>query len=462
MMAIHSETLQRNEPAHSQTVASTWSGMLAPPTRMPEQADVVIIGGGIVGVSTAWFLAQQGVSVVLCEKGHIAGEQSGRNWGWVRVLGRDIREVPMMLESLRIWDRLGEETGEDVGFTRSGCLFAARRDKDLAGFERWLEIAEEHGIESSILEGPGLRQHVRGATVDWKAVLYSPRDGRAEPHKAAPAIARAAGRAGATILTSCAVRGIETSAGRVATVVTEHGAIRTSTVLCAAGAWSALFCRSLGIPLPQLKVQGTVVRTAALDGVLEGNLFDRHLGIRRRQDGGYTLAHGTVLHHALTPSTLRWSLKFLPALIKELGVLRVSFGSEFFEEWRTPTTWALDQASPFEKVRVLNPEPSARVVRGIRRIVGDIFPQLADTPIVETWAGTVETTPDVVPVIDSVDTLPGFHIATGFSGHGFGLGPGAGKVAAALLTGGDSGIDIAPLQLKRFFDGSKLELLSSI
>ena len=461
-MAIHSDVVQRDESARSRIVASTWSGPLAPPDRRPEQADVVIIGGGIVGVSTAWFLARQGVSVVLCEKGHIAGEQSGRNWGWVRVLGRDIREVPMMLESLRIWDRLSEETGEDVGFTRAGCLFAARRDKDLAGFERWLEVAEEHGIESSILDASDLRRHVHGATVDWRAALYSPRDGRAEPHKAAPAIARAAERAGATILTSCAVRGIETSAGRVATVVTEHGAIRTSTVLCAAGAWSALFCRSLGIPLPQLKVQGTVVRTAALDGVLEGNLFDRHLGIRKRQDGGYTLAHGRVLHHAMTPSTLRWSFKFLPALMKELGVLRVSFGREFLEEWRSPNTWALDEASPFEKVRVLNPEPSASVVRGIRRIVDDMFPQLAGTPIVESWSGMVETTPDVVPVIDSVDALPGFHIATGFSGHGFGLGPGAGKVAAALLTGGDAGIDIAPLQMKRFFDGSKLELLSTI
>jgi glycine/D-amino acid oxidase-like deaminating enzyme len=461
-MAIQNDAVLRDEPAHSATVAATWNRSLVPPERVPEQADVVIVGGGIVGVSTAWFLAQQGVSVVLCEKGHIAGEQSGRNWGWVRVLGRDVREVPMMLESLRIWDRLTEETGEDVGFTRSGCLFAARMEKDLDGFGRWLEVAKEHGIESSILDGSSLRQHVHGATVNWKAALYSPRDGRAEPHKAAPAIARAAERAGATVLTCCAMRGIETSAGRVAAVVTEHGTIKTSTVLCAAGTWSALLCRSLGIALPQLKVQGTVVRTAALDGVLEGNLFDRHLGIRRRQDGGYTVAHGTVLHHALTPSTLRWSLKFLPALIKELGVLRVSFGSEFFEEWRTPTTWALDQATPFEKVRVLNPEPNERVVQGIRRILDNTFPQMAGTPIVESWGGMVETTPDVLPVIDSVDRLPGFHIATGFSGHGFGLGPGAGKVAAAMLTGGDAGIDIAPLQLKRFFDGSKLELLSTI
>ncbi|MBT8102888.1 MAG: FAD-binding oxidoreductase, partial [Gammaproteobacteria bacterium] len=99
-------------------VASTWSGPLNPPPQVPAAADVVIIGGGIVGVSTAWFLAKRGVNVVLCEKGHIAGEQSGRNWGWVRVQGRDTREIPMMQESLRIWGELKNEIGEDVGFTR--------------------------------------------------------------------------------------------------------------------------------------------------------------------------------------------------------------------------------------------------------------------------------------------------------------------------------------------------------
>ena len=444
------------------TVASTWQQAFTPPEKIPESADVVIIGGGIVGTSAAWFLARQGVRVVLCEKGHIAGEQSGRNWGWVRVQGRDVREIPMMLEAFETWDSFHEETGEDLGFARHSCLFTARNEKEMSGFENWLRDARDHGIKSRLLTAAEIGEFVHGAKADWAGGVITESDGRAEPQKAAPSFARAAENAGATVLTACAVRGVETRAGSVSAVVTEHGTIKTHSVLLAAGAWSSLFCRSLGIALPQLKVRGTVVRTAPKDGVLEGNLFDSKLGIRRREDGGYTVAHGGILHHPITPSTFRWAFRFLPSLMKEIKVLRLTFGKEFFEEWRQPKTWTLDSVSPFEKMRVLDPEPGDNVVRGIRRNLDAMFPQLEDTPIVESWGGMVETTPDVVPVIDSVRTLPGFHIATGFSGHGFGLGPGAGKAAAALVTGGSPCVDIEPLRLARFFDGSPIQLLSSI
>lgn len=446
----------------SNTVSATWNKPFDPPASIPVGADVVVIGGGIVGVTTAWFLAKQGVRVVLCEKGHIAGEQSGRNWGWVRIQGRDTREVPMMQEALRIWDGFEEETGEDVGFVRHGCFFTARNDKEMQSFEEWLRVADEHGVDSRLIDRSELGKHVQSSPIDWAGAVVTPSDGRAEPHKATPAFARAAESAGATILTSCAVRGLETSGGSVSAVVTEHGVIKTSVVLCAAGAWTSLFCRSLGIAVPQLKVRGTVARTAPCDGVLEGNLFDHRLGIRRRQDGGYSVAHGAILQHPLTPSTFRWSLKFIPALMQELKVLRLSFGKEFFEELNMPRQWSLDDVTPFEKTRVLDPEPSNKVLKGIRRNIDAMFPQLANTPIVESWAGMVETSPDVVPMIGAVDDIPGFHIATGFSGHGFGLGPGAGKAIAGMLTGEDTGINLEPLRLSRFFDGSPIRPQATI
>ena len=451
-----------NESAPTNTVSATWTRPFDKPESIPSSAAVVIIGGGIVGVSTAWFLAKQGVNVALCEKGHIAGEQSGRNWGWVRVQARDTREMPMITESMNIWRCLADEIGEDVGYTETGCLFAAKDDAQLERFSAWLKTAEEYGIDTKIISAEELGKYVRGNAASWRGAMLTSTDGRAEPHKAAPAIARAAERKGATILTACAVRGIETEGGRVSAVVTEHGTIRSSVVLCAAGAWSSTFCRSLGISVPQLRVRGTVVRTAPGEAVLDGNLFDDHLGIRRRQDGGYTVAHGTILDHSITPTTIRYAFKFLPALMQERKSLHLSIGREFADEWRTPKTWALDDTSPFERTRVLDPEPNPRVVSGIRKNIDTVFPGLAATEIVEAWAGMVETSPDVVPIIEATQSIPGFHIATGFSGHGFGIGPGAGKAIAGLLTGNGSGIDLRDFRLSRFFDGSKIQLQESI
>jgi len=439
------------------TVRATWTGPPESDVRLPETADVVIIGGGIVGVSTAWFLAREGVKVVVCEKGHIAGEQSGRNWGWVRVQGRDPREIPMMLESMAIWRTLAHDIGEPVGYTEGGCLFTARDEKEAAELEAWCKVGQDHGLSTRLLSSQELSTHVGAAAEHWCAALYTATDGRAEPHLAAPAIARAAARAGATVATGCAVRGLRQEAGKVAAVVTERGEIRTSTVLCAAGAWSSMFCRSLDIDLPQLKVRGTVARTAPVDLDLNGNLFDSKVGIRRRQDGGYTVAHGSILDHSITPSTLRYSRKFLPALRYEWNVLRVRLNGDFFRELRQPSRWPLNKPSPFERERVLNPKPNESQLKELRENLARLWPELTDVPLVESWAGMVETTPDVVPVIGAEESLPGFYIATGFSGHGFGLGPGAGKSIAGLLGGRSTGIDLTPFRRQRFYDGSPIK-----
>jgi len=443
-------------------VSTIWGQLPAPPESVPEKADIVIIGGGIVGASTAWFLAKQGINVVLCEKGCVAGEQSGRNWGWVRIQGRDTREMPIMKESLRIWSGLKDDIGEDVGFTRGGCVFAAKSDKQLEDLSRWLSVAKDFGVDTKLLDAQGMKKLLPDAEANWSGALYTASDGRAEPQLATPALARAATRCGATVLQQCAVRGIETTAGAVSAVVTEHGTIRSSTVLCAAGAWTSMFCRSLGVNVPQLRVKGTVVRIAPTKNILNGNVFDDRLGIRRRLDGGYTVAHGSILEHPITPSSFRYFFKYLPALLQEYNVLRLTIGKDFLNELMQPRQWALETVSPFEETRVLNPKPAANVIRGIRKNVDRIFPALASVPIVESWAGIVESSPDVVPIIDRIESIAGFYVATGFSGHGFGLGPGAGKAIAALLTGGNCGIDTAPFRLSRFFDGSPIRPQATI
>src|SRR6266513_5183300 len=117
----------------------------------PARADVVIIGGGIIGTSAALFLAQQGVSVVLCEKGHIAGEQSSRNWGWCRKMARDPRELPLIIESLRLWQGMNQMVEAETGFRTAGIMYLAETQPELGQLETWLEHARQYQLDTRVL-----------------------------------------------------------------------------------------------------------------------------------------------------------------------------------------------------------------------------------------------------------------------------------------------------------------------
>ena len=423
---------------------------------LPSSCDVAIIGGGIVGVSAAYYLARRGLHVVLCEKGRIAGEQSGRNWGWVRQQGRDLRELPLMIRSMALWRGLGAELGEDLGFTPGGCLYLAEDEAELSYYERWLRGARAYPLDSRMLATAELSQALCSPQSRWIGALYTASDGRAEPSRAAPALARGAQRAGAQIYTACAVRGLALAAGRVCGVVTEHGSIATNTVLCAAGAWTSMFSAAQGIDVPQLRVRGTVARTAPAQKILNGAAYCSSVAIRRRADEGYTVAHGSRFDHSLAPASFRYAHKYWPALKQEQGAVRLRVGSDFFVALAQPRRWDLSQPSPFERERVLKPAPDAGTLAQMRTALASAFPQLAAAPFVECWAGTIESSPDVLPIICAVDRLPGFHVATGFSGHGFGIGPAAGELCADLVTGKASADSLRHFTLTRFFDGSPI------
>jgi glycine/D-amino acid oxidase-like deaminating enzyme len=423
---------------------------------IPGSADVVIIGGGIIGCSAAYYLAQEGVSVALFEKGRIAGEQSGRNWGWVRQQGRSPIELPLMIQSLRLWQELTVDLGEDIGFRQGGSLYLSENPAQLAELGEWLPVARAHDLDTRLLSGHELAGILKSDGKTWAGALYTASDARAEPGRATAAIARGACRAGARIISQCAVRGIERAAGRVQAVVTEHGVVTTRAVVCAGGAWSRLFCGSLGITVPQLTVLGTVARTAPAAQLLEGEAWSPQVAIRRRADGGYTVAHGSSNLHGLTPATFRFATKFLPALRQGYKSLRLRFGREFLKAMAEPSRWDLDEPSPFERERVLSRAPEPRVLGQMREGLRACFPEIADAPFVETWGGMIETSPDVLPIISGVEGLEGFTIATGFSGHGFGIGPGAGQLVADMVRGETNPAELAAFHLGRFFDGSPI------
>ena len=417
---------------------------------IPTRAGVVIIGGGIIGTATALFLAEKGHGVVLCEKGEIGCEQSSRNWGWCRTMGRDAREIPLAMESLRLWRGMNERTGRETGFRQAGIVYLCENDREVAAQEAWLDQAREYQVEARLLRGDAVNDVVPGAGKAFIAALHTPTDGRAEPVHAAPAIAEAARAHGATILTTCAVRGIDVQAGRVAGVVTEHGRFACDAVVLAGGAWSRLFCGNTGIDLPQLKLLGSVFRTAPLSGGPEVSASGNVFGWRKRLDGGYNIARRSANTADITPDSFRLLRDYWPTLRQYYGEFRLRLSRRFLEEWRQRQHWTLDEQTPFEAVRVLDPAPRESVLAETRAALSRIFPVFANIQVVQSWAGLMDVTPDAVPVIDEVDRIPGFYIASGFSGHGFGIGPGAGRLMADIVAGDTPVVDPSPFRLDRF------------
>jgi glycine/D-amino acid oxidase-like deaminating enzyme len=419
-------------------------------SELPARTGVVVIGGGIIGVATALELAERGVPTVLCEKGVIGGEQSSRNWGFCRQMGRDRREVPLAMESLRLWRRMNERVGAETGFRQAGIIYLAETEAWLAAQSRWAdEHARPYQLDTRVLTPDEAARVMPGATQRWKGAIYTASDGRAEPSKAAPALAAAGRRAGAKIFTGCAVRGLDLAAGRVAGVVTEKGRIACDQVVLAGGAWSRRFCGNHGIELPQLMVVNSVQRTEPIEAGIEVSGKCERFALRRRLDGGYTVAHGMLSMADIVPDSFRLFFAFLPAI--DLRELRFRIGRRFIEEWRLPRRWSLDATSPFEQVRVLDPEPVRSLLDSPLRDLKRMFPAFRDARVAERWAGYIDATPDAVPVISPVDGVPGFYLATGFSGHGFGIGPGAGKLMADIVTGVTTPVvDPSPFRYSRF------------
>ncbi len=424
--------------------------------KLPGSVDVVVIGGGIAGCSAAYALARKGGSVALVEKGHVAGEQTSRNWGWCRQQHRDLRELPLAMKSLEIWGELDKELGVDTGFRRTGLVYVTTRKADLAQWEAWTLQAREHQMRSRVLSAAEAKAMTPGSAQDWIGGVHSPTDGRAEPALAGPAIANAARRLGVTIHQNCAARGLDIEAGKVAGVVTERGTIRTRTVLCAGGAWSSLLCRRHGIRLPQASVRATSFATFPAPAVTDGGLSMPDVTIRRRLDGGYTVGLGGRGLVELSPQGLMYAREFWPTFKQRRWGLSFRIGRSFFDGPETFARWSLDQISPFERHRTLDPLADPALIHlGLTRLA-DHYPALAGLKVAQSWGGLIDSTPDGIPVISAVESLPGLHLSAGYSGHGFGIGPAAGQLAADLIAGDAPIVDPHPYRYSRFVDGTDL------
>ena len=417
---------------------------------LPDAADAVIIGGGIIGAFTAYYLAQRGMKVALLEKGRVGAEQSSRNWGWCRQQNRDARELPMATKSLALWERFAAETGEETGFRRCGLLYLSNDDEELARWARWHDFARTVGVITHVLSPAEATERAAWTGKPWKGGVFSPTDGTADPSSAAPAVARAFMKLGGTVHQECAARGVELAGGRIAGVVTEKGTIRTKVAVLSAGAWASSFCRQLGIRFPQATVRQSSAAISPGAGVLPDALHTTAISLTRRRDGGHTLAISGRGRVDPTPQFLRFSPQFLPMFLRRWrslapgGLEGIRGGHETLGRWR------LDRPTPMERVRILDPAVDESAVRLMYSRAVALIPALKDCTITAKWAGFIDSTPDGVPGIGEVTGVPGLVLAAGFSGHGFGIGPGAGHLIADLVSGAEPLVDPRPLHPDRF------------
>ncbi|MEP3686764.1 MAG: FAD-dependent oxidoreductase [Sulfitobacter dubius] len=436
----------------------TLSSPASYPRTPPRESEVVVIGGGVIGVCTALFLARASKQVTLLEKGRIAAEQSSRNWGWIRQQGRDPAELPIMVEAAKLWRELAPQLDRDIGLKQTGVTYLASSDAKMQGYADWLPHAGAHGIDSRLMDANEVAVAFPGLNKTYAGALVTPSDMRAEPWAAVPALAALAVKEGVRIIENCAVRKLDLAAGRIAGVVTEAGAIRTASVVLAGGAWSALFLRAHGVSLPQLSVRESVVATNVLPDVHAGAVAEAGLAFRRRADGGYTLAPGAAPDLCIGPDAFRSFRHYLPQLRDNpFGQrFRASAPKGFPDAWTTPRRWAADSFSPFEAMRILDPAPDHRRLRKVLKQFAALYPELPPITARNSWAGMIDTMPDIVPVVDNCAQIPGLVIGTGMSGHGFGIGPGMGRVLAALVMGDAPGHDLTRFRADRFSDGTPI------
>jgi glycine/D-amino acid oxidase-like deaminating enzyme len=419
-------------------------------TQLPQSTDVVVIGGGIVGVFAAYHLATRGMRVAVLEKGRIGAEQSSRNWGWCRQQNRDARELPMATRSLELWESFAAATGEDTGFSRCGLLYLSNDEAELAGWARWCEFAGTAGVTTHMLGSAEASERGRATGRVWKGGVFAPTDGTADPSRAAPAVARAILALGGTVHQNCAARGVETEGGRLSAVITESGTIRTKAAVLAGGAWASSFCRQLGVRFPQASIRSSILSVSPGAEGLPDALHTAEVSVTRRGDGGYTLAVSGLGRVDATPQQIRYAAQFLPMFLKRWRSLAVGGLEGLRSGHETLRRWRLDQPTPMERVRILDPAPDQATIRRTHARALELLPELRKTKISAAWAGYIDSTPDGVPAIGETRSVPGLILAAGFSGHGFGIGPGAGRLIADILTGAEPIVDPKPYDPQRF------------
>ena len=368
---------------------------------LPGSASVVIVGGGVIGTSIAFHLAEAGVDVVLLEREQLGSGSTCRAAGGVRAQFSDALNIEIAQRSLRAFRDFARRPGWEIDFKQVGYLFVLSSEADVAEFERNVRLQNDYGVPSRILSPAQARELCPLlAGDDILAAAFSPEDGHLTPEAVVQGYAYGARALGAHIRVGCEVLEIGSSGGEITEVITTHGAIRTGTVVCAAGAWSRSCGEMVGVELPVTPLRRQVLFTEPISD--------------------------------LSPH--------LP--------MTIDFASSFYFHREGPGV-LLGMSDPDEKPGFVT-ETSDDWIPRLIEIASRRAPCIADAGIRGGWAGLYEMTPDHNAIIGEAAGVSRFLYATGFSGHGFLQGPAVGEVVRDLVLERPPPVDVGPLGVERF------------
>lgn len=369
-------------------------------------AQVVIIGGGIIACATAYNLAKRGVKdIIVLEQTEIGHGSSCRNAGGVRQSARDVRELPLAMYAVKnMWPTLGEELGCDVEYVQKGNLRLGLNDAHLKVLEGHTAKSTKVGLDVWMVSGDEARDICPAMSEAVVGASWCPTDGHANPLKTTLGFYRKALAMGVTFITGVTVTGIRKVRGAARIVETDDGIYEGETIMLCAGYASRAIVNTVGIDPSIMKRTNEVLVTEAVP-----HLFDVMIGVAGGEFYGHQSEHGSF-------------------------VLGGNSGLEAFSS-ETATRFSTDSIT------------SPSISRGIVQY----FPSLEGVKVVRTWAGWYDTCSDVVPILDTIDEVPGLVMACGFSGHGFGISPAVGLAMSEMILDGQSHtIDISALSYDRF------------
>ena len=370
-----------------------------------EQTDVLIVGGGLMGAASAFFLRQRGRSVVLLERDMIGQYASGVNFGNVRRQGRFLGQLELANRSFALWKRLPELIDDDLEFVASGQMRVCYREDEIAELEAYAAAPEARELDLQIYCGRALHERFPFLGPEVKGGSYAPHDGHANPRLAAPAFARAARRAGARIEERTEVTHVQKVGGQFLVETADGRRYRAEQLLITAGAWGEKLSAQFGEPVPLIAKGPQMSVTEPVPYALKTVI------------GVYTKHPEQVLYFRQIPR-----------------------GNIIIGGCHHTQPDMLNRRAYFDPQSVL------KQLQQMHRLV----PQMTHLNIIRTWSGIEGYVADSLPVMGPSGQVDGLYYAFGFSGHGFQLGPGVGDVMAELISTGSTSTLITPFHVSRF------------